>query len=64
MHDDTISYYNRFYPPEQVIAKAIRDMKKGRKVSVLGLPERLQVQLVKHLPADFIMNTWCRQQGK
>ena len=64
VHDDTIRYYNRFYPPEQVIAKAIRDMKKGRKVSVLGLPERLQVQLVKHLPTDFIMNTWCRQQGK
>ncbi len=64
VHDDTIRYYNRFYPPEQVIAKAIRDMKKGRKVSVLGLPERLQVQLVKHLPTSFIMNTWCRQQGK
>jgi short-subunit dehydrogenase len=64
VHDDTIKYYNRFYPPEQVIAKAIRDMKKGKKVSVLGLPERLQVQLVKHLPTDFIMNTWCRQQGK
>lgn len=64
VHDDTIKYYNRFYPPEQVIAKAIRDMKKGRKVSVLGLPERVQVQLVKHLPTSFIMNTWCRQQGK
>ena len=64
VHDDTIRYYNRFYPPEQVIAKAIRDMKKGRKVSVLGLPERVQVQLVKHLPISFIMNTWCRQQGK
>lgn len=64
VHDDTIKYYNRFYPPEQVIAKAIKDMRKGKKVSVLGLPERLQVQLVKHLPTDFIMNTWCRQQGK
>ena len=64
VHDDTIKYYNRFYPPEQVIAKAIKDMRKGKKVSVLGLPERLQVQLVKHLPVSFIMNTWCRQQGK
>ncbi len=64
VHDDTIQYYNRFYPPEQVIAKALKDMKKGRAVSVLGLPERLQVQLVKHLPTSFIMNTWCKQQGK
>ena len=64
VHDDTIRYYNRFYPPEQVIAKALRDMKKGKAVSVLGFPERVQVQLVKHLPISFIMNTWCRQQGK
>lgn len=64
VHDDTIRYYNRFYPPEQVIAKAMKDMKKGKPVSVLGLPERLQVQLVKHLPTSFIMNAWCKQQGK
>ena len=64
VHDDTIRYYNRFYPPEQVIAKALKDMKKGKAVSVLGFPERLQVQLVKHLPTSFIMNTWCKQQGK
>ena len=64
VHDDTIKYYNRFYPPEQVIAKALKDMKKGKAVSVLGFPERLQVQLVKHLPTSFIMNTWCKQQGK
>jgi len=64
VHDDTIQYYNRFYPPEQVIAKALKDMKKGKAVSVLGFPERLQVQLVKHLPTSFIMNTWCKQQGK
>ena len=64
VHDGTIKYYNRFYPPEQVIAKALKDMKKGKAVSVLGFPERLQVQLVKHLPTSFIMNTWCKQQGK
>jgi len=64
VHDDTIKYYNRFYPPEQVIEKALRDMKRGKTVSVLGLPERAQVQLVKHLPTDLVMKTWCRQQGK
>ena len=64
VHDDTISYYNRFYEPEDVVKLAISDMKKGRKVSVLGKPERLQVKLVKHAPTDFVMNTWCKQQGK
>jgi len=64
VHDDTISYYNRFYEPEQVVALALEDMAKGKDVSVLGLPEKAQVQLVKHLPVKTVMKTWCRQQGK
>ena len=64
IHDDTISYFNRYYPPEQVIEKALKDMKKGKNASVLGFPERMQVLLVKLLPVGFVMKTWCRQQGK
>ena len=64
IHDDTISYYNRYYPPEQVIEKALKDMKKGKNASVLGFPERMQVLLVKLLPVGFVMKTWCKQQGK
>ena len=60
--DDTICYYNRFYPPEQVIRKAVRDMKKGKTVSVLGFPERMQARLVKLLPVKLVMDTWCKQQ--
>ena len=64
VHDDTISYFNRYYPPEQVIEKALKDMKKGKNASVLGFPERVQVLLAKLLPVGFVMKTWCRQQGK
>ena len=64
IHDDTISYFNRYYPPEQVIEKALKDMKKGKNASVLGFPERMQVLLVKHLPVGVVMKTWCKQQGK
>ena len=64
IHDDTISYFNRYYPPEQVIEKALKDMKKGKNASVLDFPERVQVLLVKLLPVGFVMKTWCRQQGK
>ena len=64
VHDDTISYYNRFYEPEEVVELAMSDMKKGKAVSVLGAPEKIQVQLVKHAPTDFVMDTWCKQQGK
>ena len=60
--DDTICYYNRFYPPEPVIQKALKDMKKGKLTSVLGLPERMQARAVKFLPVKMVMDTWCKQQ--
>ncbi len=64
VHDDTITYYDRFYEPEQVVELAIKDMKKSKTVSILGFPVRAQVKLVKHVPTDFVMSTWCKQQGK
>lgn len=60
--DDTICYYNRCYGPEAVVKKALRDMKRGRSASVLGFPERMQARLVKFLPMNLVMKTWCRQQ--
>ncbi len=60
--DDTIIYYNRYYGPEAVVKKALKDMKKGKDVSVLGFPERMQARLVKLLPVKTVMAAWCRQQ--
>jgi hypothetical protein len=37
-------------------------MKKGKLVSILGLPERMQARAVKLLPVKMVMDTWCRQQ--
>lgn len=64
VHDDTIKYYDRYYTAEQVIERAMKDLRKKKPVSILGLPVRMQVRLVKHLPVSLIMKTWCRQQGK
>lgn len=64
IHDDTVNYFNRYYTAEQVVAKAMKDLKKKKTVSVLGFPERMQVRLVKLLPTGLVMNTWCKQQGK
>lgn len=64
IHDDTISYFDRFYTAEQVVDRAMKDLKKRRTVSILGLPVRLQVMAVKLLPTSLIMKIWCRQQGK
>ena len=64
VRDDTIKYYDRWYTPQQVIEQAMKDLKKKKKVSILGAPVRRQVRLVKFLPVDVVMDTWCRQQGK
>ena len=63
-HDDTIRYFDRWYTSEQVVERAMKDLKKKKTVSILGLPVRMQVRLVKLLPVNMVMNTWCRQQGK
>lgn len=62
--DDTISYYNRYYTAQQVVTRAIRDMAKGKDVSTVGLPVRMQVRAVKLLPHKLVMKIWCKQQGK
>lgn len=64
VHDNTIKYYDRFYTARQVIDKAMKDLKKGKAVSILGLPVQAQVHAIKHLPVSLVMKIWCRQQGK
>ncbi len=62
--DDTITYYNRYYDADQVVARALRDMRKGKDVSVCGFPIRAQVMATKFLPHRLVMSIWCRQQKK
>jgi short-subunit dehydrogenase len=62
--DSVIPYYNRFYTPEQVVRRALRDMRRGKDVSVCGFPVRMQVLGVKLLPHTAVMNIWCKQQKK
>ena len=64
VHDDTIRYFDRYYTSKQVIDQAMKDLRKKKPVSIMGLPVRMQVRLVKHLPVSLVMKTWCRQQGK
>lgn len=62
--DDTIKYYDRFYTAEQVVRRAMKDLARSKKVSILGFPVRMQVRGIKFLPVDLVMKIWCRQQGK
>ena len=64
VRDDTVNYFDRWYTAKEVANQAMKDLKKRKSVSILGAPVRRQVRLVKHLPVDMVMDTWCRQQGK
>ena len=60
--DNTITYYDKYYTPNEVITRAIRDMQKGKDVSVCGFSTRMQVRLVKMLSHKLVMKIWCKQQ--
>lgn len=62
--NDTIVYYNKFYTAEQVIRRALKDMKRGKDVSICGAQIRLQVLATKLLPHKLVMAIWCKQQKK
>ena len=58
----TITYFNRWYTAPQVVETALRDMRKGKDVSICGLPIKAQVLAVKLLPHRLVMNIWMMQQ--
>ncbi len=62
--ESVITYYNRFFTAEQVVSRALRDMKKGKDVSVCGFDIRAQVFLTKLLPHRLVMKIWLAQQKK
>ena len=62
--DKTIVYYNTFVTAEAVVKLALKDMKRGRDVSVCGFTTRYQLLIAKYIPHRMVMWIWCRQQKK
>lgn len=60
--DDSVTYYNKIYKPEDVVRTALKDMKRGRDISIHGLRIKGQVLLVKLLPHKLVMKVWMKQQ--
>ena len=56
----TCSNFKPMYEPEDVVRKALRDSKKRKDLSVLGLNTKLKRMAGKHLPAKMVMNTWLK----
>jgi short-subunit dehydrogenase len=62
--DDTITYYQCFTESKDVVAQAIKDMKRGKDVSICGRQAKLNAFLTKLLPHKLVMKVWCAQQKK
>ena len=62
--DDTIVYYNFYNEVDDVVETAIRNMAKGKDVSLCGRKVKTQVRLVRLLPTRMVLKTWCKQQKK
>lgn len=60
--EKVITYFNHLYEADEVVTRALRDMKKGKDVSICGAPIRRQVRLVKLLPHRMVMAVWMKQQ--
>lgn len=62
--DSTITYFNRFYEAKDVVRGALRDMARGKDVSVFGFSTRMLVLLTKLLPMRLVFKIWLKQQKK
>ncbi len=56
----TCSNFKPMYEPEDVVRKALRDSKRGKDLSVLGLNTKLKRTAAKFLPTKMVMNTWLK----
>ena len=57
-----VKKYAAMYEPQQIVARAWRDAKRGKDVSKFGFIARAQMALVKILPHGLIMDIWLSQQ--
>lgn len=60
--NNAVTYYNKIYESADVIKTALKDMKKGKDVSIHGFRVKAQVLLVKLLPHKLVMKIWLKQQ--
>ena len=56
----TCSNFKPMYEPEDVVRKALRDSRRGKDLSVLGLDTKLKRVAAKLLPTRMVMNAWMK----
>jgi len=61
--EKVVKKYIAMYTPDQIVTRAIKDLKKGRDFSICGFKAKGQTLLVKLLPHKLVMNVWMKQQS-
>lgn len=56
----TCQNFKPMYEPEDVVRKALKDSKKGKDLSVLGMDTKLKRWSGKLLPAKLVMSVWMK----
>lgn len=59
---DAVTYFNRLFTPQEVVAAAMKASRRGKEVCVPGWSIRLQVLATKLLPHSLVMKIWLKQQ--
>ena len=57
---DTCQNFNPMYEPSDVVRKALRDSRKGKDMSVLGMSVKMHRLLSKLLPHRLVMKVWMK----
>ncbi len=59
---EAVTYFNKLFTAEEVVACAMKDSARGKDVCVPGFQIKAQVLLTKLLPHKIIMKIWMKQQ--
>ena len=57
-----VTYFNKTFTAEEAVRAGLRDLRKGKTVSVPSWQNKLQTLLVKFAPTRFVMWVWLKQQ--
>lgn len=62
--ESVITYYAHYNKVDKVVSLALKNMKKGKDVSISDFAVKLQALATKLLPHKLVMKIWCKQQKK
>ena len=57
---DALTNFKPLYEPEDVIRKALKDSRKGKDLSILGMTVKLQRLSTRLFPIRFVMKIWMK----